>query len=143
MTPPIDPSILSVPLSAYQKSQITAYLKSFGVLDSEIAAYIILDNGGKAIGTFPVTAYDTSLIKLYKLYIAGGRVSDSSSPPVNSYSLNNFSPFKSVTDFLNLLADPALWLRIIEIALGAGLVWIAISHMTGVSIPSPRKVFSK
>ncbi len=53
-----------------------------------------------------------------------------------------FAPFTSVTDFLNALANPHLWIRVVKVIAGGVILIVGLVKLTGLDSRAPAVVRS-
>lgn len=114
--PPYGPNDLTVgkPLTPAQRAKVIAWLVSRG-------------HDKKQMELYPDARLIAQYAAEYEIW------------KVNNDSLIGANPLTSVLDFLNLLTDPHLWLRVAEFAIGAILIGVGLAKMTSAG-PTLSKV---
>lgn len=133
--PPYPYNTVHTPLSSVEKSVILAYLKQFWA----VSAGGTDPSGGLTSPTFPdFTNYSAqSIINAYNSIVGNTPTPPGADPgtaqagigPVGNLVPGITNPFKSVTDFLNVLGKQETWIRVAEFAIGGLLLAIGINAM--------------
>lgn len=138
LSPPIAPASLHPPLSAGQKEPMLAFLVASGTSRADVAK-VLEDTVAAGIGTFDLSRYvltksnatqaktvDPAYIQMYSAVAAGGGVQ--AHPKVKTQAP---SWIQNPLDFLKALASPALWVRVLEVLLGTGLILAGLAKLSG------------
>jgi hypothetical protein len=149
---PYEIGSLNAPLTVTQRKIVTAYIEAYGYSSSQITRYITdtaLNGGFANLGNLQKSK-DVALIGAYNAVAAGGGFGVAPTNKNINWGLlfkildpwkysregylhgpqggpNPISAIKNVTDFLKLLTEGQVWVRVGEFAAGAILITVGFS----------------
>lgn len=133
-----DPNKVAPPLDANSRREMIAFIHISGL---QVNADLTTSTDAQLIGWYKIAAVNWQSILTHNGGLSG--LAAKIGTDVNTAESAAAAGINSVTDFLKMLADPKVWLRVLEVLIGLLLLGVGIAKIYGGPIPGVPKSVSE